>query len=282
MDAEQLVLSALEAQNVIMDTWEFALMHKMDHQTLIGAIKSLHGDGYVLDESLTTQFWTLTEEGEETRSKGSPEFQVFNAVPAGAEGLDLTSLQAALGEVAKIGLGPCMKNKWLSKQGDKVVRCATGAVQDETSQLLAQIQADGTSVSEDKCKDLKRRKLVQQVTRKSLKITKGPEFRVVRVRKLADLTKEMLGNKTEVRRGLFLPTRHPHSPTGPTHSLTHPLTHSPTHSLATADGSGQPLVRPVLQARQPQGHGRPSGWRQLPPAAQGPRRVPAHTYGDGL
>jgi len=195
---EKLVLEALATHQTISDTWEFSVTHGLDHQVLIGVIKSLHGDGYVLDEPLTATFWTLSEEGDQTRIKGSPEFQVFNAVPAG-DGLDMSALNAALGDVAKIGLGPCMKNKWLAKQGEKVVRCTCAEVQDETALLLAQLHANGTSVSEEKCKDLKRRKLVQQVTRKSLKITKGPEFRVQRVRKMADLTKEMLGNKGEVK-----------------------------------------------------------------------------------
>jgi phenylalanyl-tRNA synthetase alpha chain len=202
-DTEQLVLDALASASEINDTYDFASAHGLDHQALIGVIKSLHGDGYVLDEPRTTSFWTLTEEGEETRIKGSPEFQVFNAVPASAEGLDMTALQAALGDVVKIGLGPCMKNKWLAKQGDKVVRCAAGEVVDETALVLSLIH-NSSAVSEDKCKDLKRRKLVQQVTRKSLKITKGPEFRVRRVRKMADLTKEMLGNKAEVRADILL------------------------------------------------------------------------------
>lgn len=197
MDPESLVLTTLDEQNQIVDTWDFAASHGLDHQVLIGVLKSLHGDGYVLDEALTTSFWTLTEEGEQTCSLGSPEFQVYNAVPE-ADGIDMSTLQAALGDVVKIGLGPCMKNKWLAKQGEKVVRCSSG-VHDETAQMLAQIKADGNSVPEDKCKDLKRRKLVQQITRKSLKITKGPEFRVRRVRKMADLTKDMLGNKAEVR-----------------------------------------------------------------------------------
>ena len=186
---------ASSSNGCIVDTWDFSVQHEIDHQVLIGVLKSLHGDSYILDEPLTTTFWTLTEEGEEIRSKGSPEYQVYNAVPA--EGMEMTALQVALGEVVKIGLGPCMKSKWLSKQGDRVVRTVEN-VQDETAQTLGQVAA-GVSVSEEKCKDLKRRKLVQQVTRKSLKIMRGPEFREKRTRKMADLTKEMLGSKTEVR-----------------------------------------------------------------------------------
>ena len=37
-----------------------------------------------------------------------------------------------------------------------------------------------------------------QITRKSYKVLKGPEFKEKRVRKVADLNKSMLGNKAEV------------------------------------------------------------------------------------
>ena len=41
-------------------------------------------------------------------------------------------------------------------------------------------------------KDLKRRKLINVVTRKSFKVTRGPKYAPNRVKKSADLTKEML------------------------------------------------------------------------------------------
>lgn len=197
VDIESLILHALDtsANQSIADTWLFAESHHIDHQAVVGAVKSLLVDRYVVDEALTTTFWTLTEEGQEILSKGSPEFQVYSLVPSGTNGIALTELQSKLGDVAKIGLGPCMKNKWLKKQGESVLRVAEG-ITDETAGVLGQVSSG--NVDEEELKNLKRRKLVQQITRKSYKITKGPEYRPQRVRKMADLTKEMLGNKAEV------------------------------------------------------------------------------------
>jgi hypothetical protein len=60
------------------------------------------------------------------------------------------------------------------------------------------------------------------------------------------------------------------------------VSHQHEHHNNEPDGRGRALVRPDVQGCQPQGHGRPRGWRLLPPAAQGARRVPAHPHGDGV
>jgi len=95
-----------------------------------------------------------------------------------------------------------MKNKWLKKSGDLLVPIIADVV-DQTAFLLQQVSIsnesglDLTSYEED-LKLLKKRKLVQQVTRKSYKITKGEEFKSKRTRKVADLNKSMLGSKSDV------------------------------------------------------------------------------------
>jgi hypothetical protein len=43
-----------------------------------------------------------------------------------------------------------------------------------------------------------KRKLVKQVTRKSSRITRGPDFKPIRVRKVLCFDKSNLGNKAEV------------------------------------------------------------------------------------
>ena len=197
IDLEQLILSTLASGNDIADSWVFAEEHNQDHQTLVGAIKSLLVDAYVVDAPITSSFWVLTDEGSDIAKNGSPEFQVYKAVPS--EGINVVDLNASLGEVAKIGLGPCMKNKWLKKDGDRIVRLVDD-VKDETASSLAGI-ADPNSASktsEDDLKNLKRRKLVNQIVRKSYKITKGVEFKPLRVKRAADLTKEMLGLASDV------------------------------------------------------------------------------------
>jgi phenylalanyl-tRNA synthetase alpha chain len=194
---EQLLLSTLDAHEVIVDTWAFALANGLDHQAVVGALKSLLVDSYVIEEPLSATLWTLTDEGKDIVNHGSPEYQVFAAVPAGEAGKSMTELQKELPEASKIGLGPCMKNKWLKKQGDVVLRIAE-SVKDETAEVLRQVQEGSGELPEEELKNLKRRKLVQQIVRKSYKISKGPSFRSQRVRKMADLTKEMLGSRDEV------------------------------------------------------------------------------------
>lgn len=195
-DLESIILSTLaNNEEGISDTWTFALEIGCDHQTLIGTIKSLLVDGYVIDEPLTTSYWTLTDEAQDIVTNGSPEYRVYNSIPNDTIGITVAELNSKLGDIAKIGMGPCMKNKWLKKDGDSIVKISlTNTVQDDTAIMLSNI----SSQSEEDLKNLKRRKLVQQITRKSYKITRGVEFRPVRVRKMADLTKEMLGQKSEV------------------------------------------------------------------------------------
>ncbi len=198
IDLEQVVLSCLAEKGQIADTWEFSLAAGVDHQNLIGVIKSLMVDNYVRDEALLTSFWALTDEGKEVCCKGSPEIQVFDAVPAG--GIAVGELNRLLGDVAKIGMGVCMKNKWLQKKGDLIIK-AVQVVVDETRAILNHIAQGNCSASEEDLKNLKKRKLVQQITRKSYRITKGVDFREKRIKKMADLNKSMIGVKEEMPAG---------------------------------------------------------------------------------
>jgi phenylalanyl-tRNA synthetase alpha chain len=191
-DLEQLVLSTLANVGEIPDSWAFSLAHGIDHQVLVGLQKSLLGDAYTCESPLSTTIWSLSEEGNDVAEGGSPEYRVFQSVSAcgDPEGMDMTALQDAMGELCKIGLGPCMKNKWLAKKGDKIL-AVSQSVTDDTAIVLRAIKA-GIIPSEKDLAALKRRNLVIQSIRKSLHITKGPKFQEVRVKKQADLTKEML------------------------------------------------------------------------------------------
>ena len=195
---EALVLSALGAADIIEDSYAFASANNIDHQALVGVQKSLLGDAYTAEEPLSTTLWSLTSEGEEFLVNGSPEFRVYQTIAASEGGsMDMTALQDALGDICKVGLGPCMKYKWLAKKGDKVNVVKEG-VTDETSSILAAVKTasdnkNNNGLPSDKdLEALKKRKLVNKSVRKSLKITKGAGFREKRVKKMADLTKEML------------------------------------------------------------------------------------------
>jgi phenylalanyl-tRNA synthetase alpha chain len=112
-------------------------------------------------------------------------------------------LNQTLGDnVVKIGLGPCMKNKWVKKDKNLIVRLS-GGVRDETRELLQQV-ASGVEVSEDDLKNLKKRKLVNQQIRKSYRLEKGEEFSERRQKRCADITREMIGNIEEVWKALSI------------------------------------------------------------------------------
>lgn len=195
VDLEQLILSHISEHDYIENTWTFAEASGIDHQVLIGALKSLLADNYVRDELITHSYWTLTAEGQSVATNGSPEMQVMNAVPAEG-GITVSDLNNAVGPAAKLGMGACMKNKWVKKEGDLIVKVVTDPV-DEAAVAMKAIQL-GEVYPEKECQALKKRKLINQVVRKSFKVTKGPEFRRKRVRKMADLNKSMLGSKSDV------------------------------------------------------------------------------------
>lgn len=197
-DVENLILKTLSINNIIEDTWNFAQNHLIDHQIVIGVLKSLLVDKYVKDEVINTTLWILTEEGEGIINSGSPEYQVFSAVLE--EGVTLEYLNEKLGDsIVKIGLGPCMKNKWLAKNKNLIIR-NTNSVEDETALILRQLSS-GVEISEDDLKNLKRRKLVNQQIRKSYRIEKGEEFSETRQKRWADITREMLGNRDDMESG---------------------------------------------------------------------------------
>jgi phenylalanyl-tRNA synthetase alpha chain len=91
---------------------------KLDHAAVVGALKSLEADAFVVLEPLSTSFFALSKEGEEVVANGSQEMIVLKALE-GAGAMSIPDLQGAVGaEVAKIGMGNCMKSKWIKKEKD--------------------------------------------------------------------------------------------------------------------------------------------------------------------
>jgi phenylalanyl-tRNA synthetase alpha chain len=196
VDLEQLILNELSEHEEIQDTWNFARSINQDHQAVVGAMKSLLPDAYVTDDLITTIYFALTDEGKDILTRGSPEVQVFNAV-ASMGSITVAEIQRRLGEVSKIGMGPCLKNKWLKKEGDNLIPLVNEVI-DEIADQLRLIDETGREPGEEEGKNLKRRKLLQQVTRKSYRVTRGPAYQSTRVKRVAELTREMLLVDSEV------------------------------------------------------------------------------------
>jgi len=197
---EEAILQHLSSPDaVIEDTFTWSPSKNLDHNAVVGSVKSLSADAYVSATELTSSFFTLSKEAADVVANGSQEIRVLAAlVEAGEEGLSMPDLQAKVGKnVCKIGMGNCMKNKWAKKNGANLVAIKTmEEVSDETqAQLKALEAADGVAegaIDSKQVNLLKRRKLITQVTRKSYSVVRGAEYAPKRVKKAADLTKEML------------------------------------------------------------------------------------------
>ncbi|GMF15059.1 unnamed protein product [Phytophthora lilii] len=193
--AETLLLQALERDGRVDDTYEFALAHALAHELVVGVMKSLLVDAFVAETERATSFYVLKDEARDFLARGSPELQLFRAIPEA--GATRAELEAAVGAATlKVGQGACMKNRWirLDKAQGKFFR-SVEQVQDDAAELLRRVEeAHGAldAVSKDEAQTLKRRKLVELRTRKSYALSKGANFAVQRKKQAAGLTKEML------------------------------------------------------------------------------------------
>ena len=96
IDIEQSILTTLLTKEMINDTWYFAIESNLDHQLVIGAMKSLLPDFYIKEELITTTYYTLTDEGKDILTNGSPEYQVYKYIPD--QGITVNELNKALGK----------------------------------------------------------------------------------------------------------------------------------------------------------------------------------------
>ena len=128
------------ADAVIEDTFPWSESTQLDHAAVIGAIKSLLADQYVTAEDLSTSFYSLTPEGESILANGSQEIVVLKALEEAGK-LSIPDLQGKVGkDVAKIGMGNCMKKKWIKKDGgDLVPQKKSDEVEDEVKALLQKL-----------------------------------------------------------------------------------------------------------------------------------------------
>lgn len=69
-------------ENGQVDTLELAKIFDVEHQKIIGALKSIEANGELLQtEQTSRKTWELSEEGKFVLDNGSHEAGVFNSVP---------------------------------------------------------------------------------------------------------------------------------------------------------------------------------------------------------
>lgn len=70
-------------ENGKVDTLDLVPVFEVDHQKIVGALKSIEANGELLQTEQTShKSWELSVEGKEVLAKGSHEAVVFNAVPS--------------------------------------------------------------------------------------------------------------------------------------------------------------------------------------------------------
>ncbi|XP_027880146.1 phenylalanine--tRNA ligase alpha subunit isoform X2 [Xiphophorus couchianus] len=178
------------------DSLEVAASLGVDHQVIVGAVKSLQALGNVISAELrSSKHWELTEEGTEIAEQGSHEARVFNSIPL--EGLPQAELMKL--SFGKIGFSKAMSNKWIRVDkshdgGPRIFRTAESIQDQVREKLLLAKQGDAARLDEKEKNELKKRKLLAEVTVKSYWITKGNSFSATVTKQETELTPEMIAS----------------------------------------------------------------------------------------
>uniref|UniRef100_A0A8C3APA1 phenylalanine--tRNA ligase n=1 Tax=Cyclopterus lumpus TaxID=8103 RepID=A0A8C3APA1_CYCLU len=157
------LLRRIEKVDDGVDSLEVATSLGVDHQVLVGAVKSLQALGDLISAELrSSKHWELLGEGTEIAEQGSHEARVFGSIPP--EGLGQSELMVE-------------------------------DIEDQVREKLLLVQRGNSSKLEEKEKnELKKRKLLSEVTVKSYWITKGSSFSTTITKLETELTPEMIAN----------------------------------------------------------------------------------------
>ncbi|CAL4125994.1 unnamed protein product, partial [Meganyctiphanes norvegica] len=189
MDLARQILLAIEKDGLV-NSLEYAKTSNQSHQKIVGAIKSLQSLGNVVNVSQKTlKSWECTDEGRSLVNDGSYEARLFNSLPK--EGRTVADIKASFPN-ANIALGAALKNKWVKKEGEKILP-SVDSVQDQVQAHLSAITTGAGHTLNEKVKaDYKKRKLIKEVDITHFDVNKGSEFTTTVSKQEAELTKDMI------------------------------------------------------------------------------------------
>ncbi|TRY75361.1 hypothetical protein TCAL_00765 [Tigriopus californicus] len=198
MELAERILRHLDQHDPV-DSVSLAQAWSLDHQKIVGAIKSLECLGEVIQTQIDTlKHWELTPEGRQMAQDGSHEALVFQAVPSDG-GVPQAELIQRLGKtVGQVGFAKAMSAGWLridKSAGQPRVWRKVSSIVDQVQLDLRQIQAGSAAdLSEKAREDGKKRKLLQEVTLKRYRVTRGPQFTLEIKKSETELTPEMIAS----------------------------------------------------------------------------------------
>ncbi|GAA5997246.1 phenylalanine--tRNA ligase subunit alpha [Rhodotorula paludigena] len=160
------------------------------------ALDSLATREMVTFKQVNLEQHVLTGEGAQIAQSGSHEYRVWSALPAPGSDAGLTAkeIEAKVGkDVAKVGQGKAMKNKWVVKKGDGFLQ-AVASVDDETQKNLLTIQTSGAHSDDKLLAELRKRKLIEKKKTFYYAVEKGPNWAKTIQKLETDLTVELLNS----------------------------------------------------------------------------------------
>lgn len=190
-------LLKLIAERGLISTLEVAKELGIDHQKVVGAVKSLQSLGEVIESKPEVEkHWQLTHEGEEVAKNGSHEALVYNAIPDGG------ILQAEVMKNvpnAKIGFSKAMSAGWISMdkkaEGGPRLFKKVDRIEDRIQnnlRLIKELQIE--SITDQEKLEYKKRKLIAEVKINYYILSKGANFTISISKPETDLTADMLAN----------------------------------------------------------------------------------------
>uniref|UniRef100_A0A8I5UQ62 Phenylalanine--tRNA ligase alpha subunit n=1 Tax=Pongo abelii TaxID=9601 RepID=A0A8I5UQ62_PONAB len=192
----ELLLRRLEASDGGLDSAELAAELGMEHQAVVGAVKSLQALGEVIEAELrSTKRWELTAEGEEIAREGSHEARVFRSIPP--EGLAQSELMRL--PSGKVGFSKAMSNKWIrvdksAADGPRVFR-VVDSMEDEVQRRLQLVRGgQAEKLGEKERSELRKRKLLAEVILKTYWVSKGSAFSTSISKQETELSPEMISS----------------------------------------------------------------------------------------
>ncbi|XP_066587999.1 phenylalanine--tRNA ligase alpha subunit [Prorops nasuta] len=179
------------SQNYEANSLDLAKLFNEEHQKIIGAIKSLETvEDLITLKQISQQKWEITAEGQQIVKHGSPEANVYMAIPE--NGLLLSEIMNSV-PFAKIGLSKAIEAGFIEldkSSGASIVKRKISKITDITQERLMDI----ANLSENIKQEYKKRKLLQVATVKSILIAKGTNFSTKLEKPEAELTADLIAN----------------------------------------------------------------------------------------
>jgi phenylalanyl-tRNA synthetase alpha chain len=180
----------------IKDTLDWAKTRNFAHdEKLVGVVKSLESHNIIKTVVIEHPCLALTDEAEDICKNGSSEARVWAAVPATGT-IPKATLDANLGNIAKVGFGVANKNQWICVVNKTDVQRKAATIVDTVKEQLLAIKQHPENINDPNAAQLKGRKLIKQQVLKSFKVIEGAAFTLTPKEEKTDLTAEMIAKGT--------------------------------------------------------------------------------------